>query len=119
MQVDLRSGGYEIIASEDVFLFGESDDLVIKVTGTDDFELCVTLKFQTDDTGNQRIDREITPDGLVLHCCNFSASGTGLLRPAPIASAGSKEIYLMFWMYEQGIKEPKARNVKYTLFRAP
>lgn len=119
MQVELHSGGYKIIASGDVFLFGESDDLVIKATGADNSEICVILKFQTDGTGSQRIDREITEKGLVLHCCNFTGSGTGLLRPAPIAKTGGKNIYLMFWMYEQGIKKPKARSVKYTLFQSP
>lgn len=119
MQVELCSGGYKIIASGDVFLFGESDDLVIKATGAEDSEICVALKFQTDSTGKQRIDHEITEKGLVLHCCNFAGSGTGLLRPAPIAYSGAKRIYLMFWMYEQGIKEPKARSVKYTLFCDP
>lgn len=116
MQIDLHSGNQEIIASGDVFLFGQADDLVIKVTDADDFEICVTLQFLTD-SSSQRIDREITDGGLVLRCYNFAGAGTGLSRPAPIATANGKQIFLMFWMQEQGVNAPKARSVKYTLFR--
>ena len=28
----------------------------------------------------------------------------------------NKKVFLIFWMYEEGIKERKARSVKYTLF---
>lgn len=116
MQVDLSSGGYNIVASGDVFLFHESNELTIKVTGNDGFDVCVALKFLNDESGEQKIQRDILKDGLVLSCYNFGGDGTGLSRPAYIADVNNKKVFLIFWMYEEGIKERKARSVKYTLF---
>lgn len=116
MQVDLTSGGNRIIASGDTFLFGESNELTINVNGTNGFNVCVTMKFISDDSGDHRIVKDILEDRLVLLCYNFGGAGTGLSHPAHIANANNKKVYLMFWTYEEGIKERKARSVKYTLF---
>lgn len=116
MQVDLSSGGYSIVTSGNVFLFHESNELTIKVTGKDGFNVCVSLKFINDESREQKINRDILNDRLVLSCYNFGGDGTGLSRPAYIADVNNKKVYLMFWMYEEGIKERKARSVKYTLF---
>ena len=116
MQVDLTSGGNRIIASGDTFLFGEANELTIRVEDVDDFRVCVTLKFFCDDSGEHRIKRDILEDRLVLSCYNFGGLGTGLSQPVRIATVGNKKIYFMFWTYEEGAKERKARSVKYTLF---
>lgn len=116
MRVDLFSGGNRIVASGNAFLFGESQELTIKATDSDGFDICVTLRFLTDECGERRVKREISDTGLLLSCFNFGGSGTGLSRPTHIADANGKKVFLMFWMYEEGLKEYKARSVKYTLF---
>ena len=116
MQVDLTSGGHRIIASGDVFLFGESNELTIKVAGDDSFDVRVTLEFLSDESTEHKIKRSIVDNSLILSCYNFGGDGTGLSRPAYIADVTGKGVFLMFWMYEEGIKERKAKSVKYTLF---
>ena len=116
MRVDLTSGGNHIIASGYTFLFGESNEITISVSEEDGLYICVTMKFFSDDSGEHRIVKDVLDDRLVLSCYNFGGAGTGLSRPAHIADANNKKIYLMFWTYEEGIKKQTARSVKYTLF---
>jgi len=116
MQVNLSSGGYDIIASGVALLFGQSNDLVIHVSDETSFDVCVTLKFDNDDLGEYRIDRDITEEGLLLTCYNFDGMGTGLRTPKLIANVNGKNVYLMFWVYSEGRNEPKARSVKYSIF---
>ena len=116
MQVDLTSGGHRIIASGDVFLFGESNELTIKVAGDDSFDVRVTLEFLSDESTEHKIKRSIVDNSLILSCYNFGGDGTGLSRPAYIADVNGKGVFLMFWMFAEGIKERKAKSVKYTLF---
>ena len=116
MQIKLSSGGYDIIASGVACLFGQSNDLVIHVTEDNNFDICVTLKFENDDLGEYRIDRDITEKGLLLTCFNFDGIGTGLRTPKLIANVNGKNVYLMFWVYSEGQNEPKVRSVKYSIF---
>ena len=117
MQVKLSSGNYDIIASGNVFLFDDSEELTIKVTEDDDFDICLTIKFVTDETGEQKIERQVEEDRLVLLCYNFSGLGTGLMKPTPIAKANDKLVLLTIWAYLEGSKDPKTRSVKYTMYR--
>ena len=117
MRVKLSSGNYDIIASDNVFLFDDSEELTIKVTGEDDFDICLTIKFVTDEAGEQKIERQIEEDRLVMLCYNFSGLGTGLIKPTPIAKVNDKMVLLMLWAYLEGSKEPKTRSVKYTMYR--
>lgn len=119
MLVKLSSGGYDVIASGIVLLFGQANDLVIRVSDEINLNICVTLLFLTDDTGEYRIDKELTQEGLLLTCYNFEGIGTGLRTPTLIANANGKNVYLMFWVYSEGQGIPKARSVKYSLFYEP
>ena len=116
MNVNLSSGGYDIIASDDVFLFDDAEDLTIKVTGEDNFGVCVTIKFLNDASGERRISSEIIEDKLVLLCHNFNTRGTGMTQPMHIADINGKKVFLTIWAYLEGSKSPKIRSVKYTLF---
>lgn len=116
MQVKLSSGNYDIITSNNVFLFDDTEELTIKVTGKNDFDICLTIKFLTDDSSEQKIERQIMDDRLILLCYNFDSLGTGLIKPTPIAKVNGKLVWLSMWAYLEGSKEPKTRSVKYTMY---
>ena len=91
--------------------------MFIEVTLDNSERVCVELKFLSDSSGEQKMERHVSDDALILCCYNFNDKGTGLSRPASIATLDDgKEIYLMFWSERKGTKEPKTRNVQYTLF---
>ena len=116
MQVSLSSGTYNIIASGETILFGNSNELTINVDGENELKLCVTIRFLTDESGERRIEREIESERLILLSYNFSETGTGLSTPAYIANINNRKVYLSFWSYLEGSNSPKVRSVKYTLF---
>lgn len=116
MNVSLSSGGYRIIANDSVFLFDDSEELIIKVTEGDAFDICVIIKFANDETGERSITRKVEDDNLILVCNNFNGAGTGMTKPMYIADINGKKVYLTIWAYLEGSKTPKVRSVKYTLF---
>ncbi len=119
MQVALSSGGFRIISNGVVFLYDESNELTIRVSDIEGANVCVSLQFFQDNSNEHRIEQQIFEDKLLLKCFNFKHDGTGLSRPAQIATVNGKKIYLTFWSYQEGSKEQKSRSVKYTLFCEP
>ena len=116
MQVSLSSGGYDIIDSGHIFLFGEDKDLKMDITANNGFEISLILKFSKDTSNEQKIQKDISENTIILTCINFQNEGTGLATPVRIAAIDGKELYLMFWSYLEGKDEIKSRSVKYTLF---
>lgn len=114
MQVRLSSGGYEIISSGHTFLFGKERSLKIDVSADNDFEFSVVLQFQEDALAEQRIEKEMVGNTILLSCVNFLDSGTGLNAPVCIAEIDGKGLFFMFWSYLEG--KEKVRSVKYTFF---
>lgn len=115
MEIGLRSGGCDIIAHGETFLFGMNQDLVIDVRVQEDFLFSVTLRFETDSSGEQRIKPDASENEIVVSCMNFSDEGSGLLEPVKIAEVEGKALYLMFWSFVYGSGR-KVRGVRYTLF---
>ena len=116
MRVCLSSGGYDIVASGETFLFDSYADLTIQVDDRDDFQVKIVMKFLEDASGEHDIKTDVENDSLVITCINFSSLGTGLKRPTHIANANGKKIYFMFSSNLLGDKENAARSVKYTIF---
>lgn len=116
MQISLSSGNYRIIDSGQTFLFGDSNELKIDVSADNGFKFSVYLKFENDDTHEQKIDSVIREDEIVLSCMNFKNSGTGLYQPARIATIDGKTLWFVFWSYLEGSLKGKVRSVKYTFF---
>ena len=116
MQISLSSGGYDIVSSGQVFLFGEEKDLKLDIHAENDFDFSVVFNFSKDTSDEHRIDVEIVEKTIYLSCINFQDNGTGITIPASIATIDGKELYLLCWSYLEGKDEKKARNVKYTLF---
>lgn len=116
MQVNLSSGNYRIITSGETFLFGPYEDLTIQIDDGSEFLVKIIMKFTEDASGEHDISTDVENDALVITCVNFSSMGTGLKRPAHIADANGKKVYLMFSSSYLGDKENKARSVKYTVF---
>lgn len=116
MQVNISSGKYNIMESNQVFLFHENDDLEIGINPNDEFEFSIVLKFLTDDSGESKISSIIDGKNIILSCVNFADKGTGLNTPVRIASVNDKEWFFMFWSYLEGMGNSKVRSVKYTIF---
>ena len=116
MRVYLSSGGYDIVASGEVFLFDAYEDLTIQVDDGDDFQVKIVMKFLEDGSGDYDIKTDIENDSLVITCINFKSIGTGLKCPTHIANANGKKVYFMFSSSYLGDKENAARSVKYTIF---
>ncbi len=115
MQVKLSSDKYDIVDHGCVFLFEEDKDLTIDVAA-EDFSFSLTIYFLTEETKEQKIEREITGNKIIYKCFNFADVGTGLKNPIEIAQIEGKRLYLIFWSKLEGEKEPKTRSVQYTLF---
>ena len=116
MQVHLSSSNYSIVASGEAFLFDPYEDLTIQVDDGHEFQVKIIMKFTEDASGKHDISTDVVNDSLVITCVNFSSMGTGLKRPAHIADINEKKVYLMFSSSYLGVKDDKARSVKYTVF---
>lgn len=114
MQVYLSSGDYDIINSGYVFLFGKDEDLKIDIDAENGFKFALILKFRKDDSVEKKIEKEMIDQTIILSCINFRNNGTGLASPVNIATVNGKELYFMFWAYQEG--EDEVRGIKYTLF---
>lgn len=119
MQIQMRSGNCDIVASNAVFLFDDSEELTILIDDDDGSRCCLKLRFLRDPSGKQRVEPvQSGDDRLLLKCFNFSARmGSGLAEPALIGESGGKNMYIMFWTSLFGSREPYTRSVQYTIFR--
>lgn len=116
MHVNLSSGGYDIVDSGQVFLFGEDKDLKIDIITDDHFQFSVVLKFYKNDLNEPKVEKEVVEQTIYLSCMNFDDMGTGLVAPFSVATLDGRELYLLFWSYLEGKAGEKVRSVKYTLF---
>lgn len=119
MKVHLSSGNYDIIASNEVFLFKDSDELIFGIEDDDASQSCVILRFREDQTGERRVDVEPENDyDLVITCFNFfSRFGTGLKEPIQIGESTGKDVYIIFSAKQHTGKPPYVRSVRFTLYR--
>lgn len=115
MEISLKSGGYDIVAHGEVFLFGADKDLTIDIVADRGFSFSIVLRFQEDPGGGQRVENQVSGDEIIVTCVNFRDFGTGLMEPVRIAEVEGGGLYLMFWSSVNG-KERKTRCVQYTLF---
>ena len=117
MQVRLSSGNYDIIASDEAFLFDPFEDLMIQVDDGGEVLLRIVLKFQKEPSGERDIKTDIEDDSLVITCINFDGIGTGLRSPTHIADVDGKKVYFIFSSSYFGDDKSGSRSVKYTVFR--
>lgn len=113
MSVSLSSGGMEVIASGEVFLFSQQIDVSFRIKEPD-WHLAVKLCFLSDDSREPRIDYQRYAGLLHMFCYNFSPGG-GPKTPRPIGEAEGRTIYLMFRYFEDGQKS-NIKRVAYTFY---
>ncbi|MBQ7099139.1 MAG: hypothetical protein IJO05_05410 [Oscillospiraceae bacterium] len=118
MQVRLSSGNYDIIASNEVFLYKDCNELTFQINDDDDSRSQLIMRFLQDETRKSRVDVE--PDGdyvLILSCFNFfDRFAMGLKEPLLIGESMSKNVYLIF-STKQHDKQALVRSVRFTLYR--
>ena len=107
MQIYLSSGGCDIIASGQTFLFGRQEDLRIRV------EMEIRLNFMENESGEVRIQSRLKGDILTISCLNFENAGSGVSTPQEIAEIDGRKLYFTFWSYVDG---KESRSVRYTFF---
>lgn len=117
MQVRLSSGKYDIIASDEAFLFDPFEDLTIQVDDGHDVSLGIVLKFKKEPSGERDIKTDVKDDSLVITCINFNGIGTGLKRPTHIADVNGKKVFFIFSSSYFGDNNSGSRSVKYTIFQ--
>ena len=119
MQVQLSSGNHDIIASNEVFLFKESDELVFWVEDDDHSQSRVILRFRENQVEEHRVDVEPENDcDLVITCFNFFSRFTiGLKEPIQLGESMGKNVYIMFSTKQHTNKPPYVRSVRFTLYR--
>ena len=117
MKISLSSGNYNIVDSNQIFLFDETKEFKIDILTDDNFQFSMIFKFQKDVLGKQEIKKEVVNNQITFICTNFDDMGTGLSVPANIAKIGGKEYFLMFWSYVDGGEDkPQVRSIKYTIY---
>ena len=119
MQVQLSSGNFDIIASNEVFLFGDSNELTFYIDDDDGSHSRVILRFLEDQKNERTVS--IDPEGdydLVITCTNFfSRFGTGLKEPIQIGESMGKGVYILFSTKQHTNKSPSVKSVQFTLYR--
>lgn len=118
MRVQLSSGNYDIISSNEVFLYKDCNELTFQIDDDDGSRSHLIMRFLQDKTNKSRVDVE--PDGdyvLILSCFNFFDRFTmGLKKPIPIGESMGKNVYLIF-STKQHDREALVRSIRYTLYR--
>lgn len=119
MQVQLSSGNCDIIASNDVFLFKNSNELTFHIDDDDGSRSRVVLRFMQDQSGEHRVSVEPESDyELVLSCFNFfDRFGVGLKEPLHIGESMGKNVYILFSTKLHTNKQPYVKSVRFTLYR--
>lgn len=113
MTVSINSGGMEIIASGEIFLFDQQIDVSFRIQKPN-WYLAVKLYFLADNTKEPRIDYQKYDGRLHMFCYNFSPEG-GPKTPRPIGEAEGRTIYLMFRYFEDG-KKGNIKRLVYTFY---
>jgi len=119
MQVQLSSGNYDVIASNEVFLFKDSDELIFRVDDDDGSRSRVVLRFLENQDEGRKVNIEPKDDyDLTITCFNFfSRFGTGLKEPIQIGESMGKGVYILFSTKQYTNKPPYVRSVRFTLYR--
>jgi hypothetical protein len=118
MQVQMGSGNCDIVASNEVFLFDDSEELVLHIFDDDNSHCCLTLRFIQDQSKKQRVEPQVGDDGLTWNCYNFNTHlGAGLKKPVLVGESNGKGVYIIFWTKIYGTCEPHVRSVQFTVFR--
>ncbi len=111
MKVEMSTGKYIIEQSGVVFLYDITSELKMKIDTEKNFSFEIILKFATDGTKEQKVQRDVTGNTIYLTCYNFSnALGTGTTNPISVATVSGKELLLHFWSYTSDTM----RKVEYT-----
>lgn len=119
MQVRLSSGNCDIIESNEVFLFKDSNELVFHIDDDDGSRSRLFLQFHEDNEGKRSLNLEPKGDyDLVITCNNFfSRFGAGLKEPIQIGESMGKCVYILFSTKQHTANPPYVRSVRYTLYR--
>lgn len=119
MQVRLESGNCDIIASNEVFLYKDSNELIFRIDDDDGSQSCVTLRFVEKQDEGHKVQVEPEDDyNMTITCFNFfSRFGTGLKEPIPIGESMGKNVYLLFSTKQHTNKPHYVRSVRFTLYR--
>jgi hypothetical protein len=119
MQVQLSSGNYDVIASNEVFLFGDSNELVFRINDDDGSCSHMVLKFSEDPEKKQCLHYEPVGDyDFTINCFNFfSRFGSGLKEPILIGESMGRNVYIIFSTKQHTNKPPYVRSVRFTLYR--
>lgn len=118
MQVQLSSGNYDIIASNEVFLFMDCNELSFQIDDDDGSRSHLIMRFVRDETNTSRVDLEPNSDYvLTLSCYNFfDRFAMGLKEPIPIGESMGKNVYLIF-STKQHDRDALVRSIRFTLYR--
>ena len=119
MQVQLSSGNYDVIASNEVFLFGDNNELVFQIDDDDGSRSQMVLRFLEDTEKKQSLHYEPIGDyDSVITCFNFfSRFGSGLKEPILIGESIGKGVYILFSTKQHTTKSPHVKSIQYTLYR--
>lgn len=119
MQVRLSSGNYDVIASNDVFLFGDNNELVLHIEDDDGTQSRMVLRFI--EAPEEKRSLKLEPIGdyeLVINCLNFfSGMGAGLKEPVLVGESMGKDVYILFSTKRYNAMPQYVRSVHFTLFR--
>lgn len=117
MITNIRTGDYDVIDNNIVYLFDQKSDLVLHFK-SGKFEFDLRLAFKEESKDEQDLNIAVTKDEIRIECTNFDRNlGTGTTKPLEIATINSKKIYFHFWVYLMGNIEQNevARKVEYTV----
>ena len=119
MKVQLSSGNCDIIASNEVFLFKDSNELTFHIDDDDGSYSRVVMKFMQDQSDERRVNIEPVGDyDLVLSCYNFfNRFDICLKEPIPIGESMGKLVYIHFSTKLHTTKESNVKSVRFTLYR--
>src|SRR2546428_9948439 len=111
IEVTVRSGGYEVIASGTAQTFG-SNGLELSIAG-----LLVELTFSTD-RGSPRIETGTDTRRVRLNLINFeSTQKAGTVQPIEIGKLDGQPLFLSLAV--TGLGSPASRVVNYTFYIPP
>ena len=118
MNINVTSGGYEVVDTGSVVAFEEESDISFHFFGDNSFQFDLKITFRTDDTGKQTINRTVQGNDIEFTCTNFNDSGTGTSVPIELATFQGKKIYIRFWSYLLGDipNQKKTRKIEYTFY---
>ena len=117
MITNIGTDKYHIIESNMILLFEKDANLTLSFK-FDDFLFDIKLIFNTDDSIEGGITKNVNGNKIEIKCTNFNNSlGTGTIKPIDIAIIDGKNLYIHFWSHlYTSEKDASVRKLEYTVF---